>query len=165
MKDKILIKSPKYGEFNVLVDEEDYEILSKYNWHIRRCYSQNHECYYAGSHINKKLVLMHRFLMGEPKGMVVDHINHDKLDNRKENLRVCTFSDNRKNNNSYKNNTSGYKGVLWYDYCKTPKWMAYIMVDNKQINLGYFDELEDAIRARNEAELSYFGDFANMPNE
>lgn len=104
-----------------------------------------------------KEILIHRFIMNCPKGKVVDHINHDRLDNRKSNLRICTQADNMKNQKKSKKNTSGYKGVCWAS--REKRWIAYIKVDGKNITLGYFKNKEDAINARLKAEEKYYSEF------
>jgi hypothetical protein len=84
-----------------------------------------------------------------------DHINRNGLDNRKNNLRVCTHQENTTNRSLMSKNTSGFVGVSW---CKaTNNWRAQIMVDYKGIHLGCFDSKEDAIKARLNAELKYYG--------
>jgi len=90
--------------------------------------------------------------------MVVDHINHDTSDNRKENLRICTSAQNAKNKSTPKNNTSGITGVRWVE--KRGKWHSYIRVNYKRINLGYYTDFEDAVAARKQAEDLYFGDYS-----
>ena len=97
---------------------------------------------------------MHRVVMNTPKGMDTDHINGDKLDNRKCNLRVCTRSQNKVSGSlNRKDNKSGTKGVH-YDKSRG-KWMAFLRAHGKFRNLGRFNHKEDAIIARKEAELEY----------
>lgn len=108
----------------------------------------------------RKTILLHRFITKCPKGKVVDHINHDTLDNRKLNLRICSQRENLMNKSSHKNSTSIYLGV---SYCKSRKlWAAGIKTKDSHINLGRFKSEADAARAYNEAALKYFGEFANI---
>lgn len=101
---------------------------------------------------------LHRLIMGEPKGMLVDHINGDRLDNRKRNLRVCNHQQNVYNSKS--KNLCGYKGVTKnYDH---PIWYANIYVDGKQVNLGKFSTPEDAARAYNTAVKKYRPEFGYL---
>ena len=93
----------------------------------------------------------------DPLEKEVDHINRNRLDNRIENLRLVTSSQNLMNSGSYKNNTSGFKGVYWDKIKKN--WRTLIIVNGKRIQLGSFINKEDAIKARKEAEIKYFGDF------
>lgn len=88
----------------------------------------------------------------------VDHINGDPLDNRKENLRVCTRSQNMCNTKINSNNKSGVKGVYWSK--DRLKWCVQISIDNKTIPLGRFDNFEEAVKTRLEAEEKYHGEFA-----
>ena len=100
---------------------------------------------------------LHRFIMEPPKDMEVDHINHNKLDNRKSNLRIVTRSQNNMNHKLCSRNTSGYKGVSYLK--KNKVWETYIQVNGEMLKLGYFKKLQDAISARREAEIKYFGEF------
>jgi len=101
---------------------------------------------------------LHRFIMNSPKGKVIDHINGDKLDNRKQNLRIYTIKQNIINSKISKNNTSGYTGVSFRKNRNV--YRANIMVNRKQIYLGSFERIEDAVLARKKAEEKYFGEFA-----
>ena len=106
------------------------------------------------------MVRFHRFILGELcSNMVVDHINHNTLDNRKENLRICTQHQNTMNCSLSINNKSGCAGVSFSS--KLNKWRSYIMVNRKQIHLGCFENIEDAISIRKEAEERYFGEYKN----
>ena len=98
-------------------------------------------------------IYMHRLINKPSVGFEIDHINRNKLDNRKENLRIVTRSQNQMNRVIQKNNTSGYKGITWNQ--KRKKWQAQIMVNYKCIILGCFVEIKYAIIARKKAELIY----------
>jgi hypothetical protein len=139
-----------------IVDDEDYEWLSQWKW---LC---THKGYAARcvriKNGNPITVYMHREIIGPPDGMFTDHINHDKLDNRRENLRVCTMSQNNANIPKRKNNSSGRKGVYWREDAK--KWIAQISPGGTRINLGYFSDINDASCAYKNAAEKYFGDFA-----
>ena len=107
---------------------------------------------------------MHRFVMDYyDKDMVVDHINRNKLDNRKANLRTSTRRENTINKSVQSNNTSNIPGVSWRK--DRNKWRAYITVNGKQISLGMFKDKEEAVKARKEGEREYFGEFAPINNE
>jgi len=94
------------------------------------------------------------------KGEYVDHIDRNGLNNRRENLRLCSFSQNLMNQKRYKNNTTGYKGVSFYK--ALGKFMAYINFQNKRIHLGYFDTALEAYAAYCEAAKKYHGEFARL---
>lgn len=93
------------------------------------------------------------------RGMVIDHINHNGLDNRKCNLRICTNQENICNCEIPKNNKSGCKGVYWAK--DKQKWTVQVTINNKTKYIGSYENLEDAIKARQEASKKYYGDFAN----
>lgn len=135
------------------VDDEDFEWLSQWKWY----YNQG----YAVRKTSPK-ILMHREIVNAPDGKQVDHINRNGLDNRKNNLRICTLQENRRNKKLYKNNKSGHRGVWFFKHktCNYQKWMAYITHKGKRIFLGHFDNKEDAIKVRLKAEKKYFGEFA-----
>lgn len=140
-----------------LVDNEDYEKLSQYNWGL------NSFGYVArlGKVDGKwKMILMHRIIMDTPKGMVTDHINGNKVDNRKKNLRVCTHQENCRNSTKHrKTNKSGYHGVSAYG---KKKWQANIRGDGGVIRLGTFLNKIDAAKAYDEAAKKYHKDFATL---
>jgi len=101
------------------------------------------------------LYKLHRFILNNPEGLI-DHINHDPLDNRLSNLRVCSASVNLFNKEPSKVNKSGIIGVH-FDKSRQ-KWMAYITKDLKRKHLGRFATKEEAIEARRAGELKYFGE-------
>lgn len=107
---------------------------------------------------------MHRIIMeivlgrALVKGEYVDHINHNGLDNRRDNLRLASAAQNMQNSRLRSDNTSGYKGVVWV--ISRRKWRAEIYVDKRSKCLGYFQNAIDAAKAYNDAALKYFGEFA-----
>ena len=108
-------------------------------------------------------IRLHRLIMDCPDDMVVDHINHNSLDNRKFNLRVCTLQQNNKNQKKKSNNKSGVIGISW-DKSRR-KWCAQIMYNRKHIHLGRFKTKEEAIQARKQAEIEYFGEYRNQDED
>lgn len=133
-----------------IVDDENFEELSQSKWH---CDKQGYAV--RGDH-----EYMHRIIMNAPKGMTVDHINGDKLDNRRENLRLCEHAENMRNMKKHKDNKSGYKGVSWNKYHK--RWVATIGFNYEHIRIGFFDNIHDAARAYNERAKELFGEFASI---
>lgn len=135
-----------------IIDLEDVEKIKNYKWSLKNGYA-----------FNTEVGLLHRFLNEYPNDMVIDHINLNKLDNRRSNLRICTYSQNNMNTKIKSSNTSGTKGVWWN--AKREKWIAEIMIDNKKYYLGEFINKEEAIKTRKEAEIKYFGEFRNKESE
>lgn len=143
----------KRGGF-ALVDDEDFEKLNKWKWH------KNIRGYVVG-YVNRKKIFLHRFIVEVPKGLFIDHINHDPLDNRKENLRICTGRQNSYNQKPIrKNNKSGFKGVFWKENHK--KWYAVIGIDNTKKYLGFFDDKVKAAKAYDNAAKKLHGKFASL---
>ena len=151
---KLRINSKKYGLLEILLDDEDYDRLENdfpnMNWAI----TKNRNKLYAEKRVNKKNVYLHRYIMNCPKGKYVDHINHNTLDNRKENLRITNNADNLRNGQLRLNNTTGINGV-YYDKTRK-KYVAKIKVNYKTINLGRYNTLEEATQKRKEAEVKYW---------
>lgn len=148
------------GKF-ALVDDEDFEFLSQWKWQYSNTgYACRNE-YIKGSgrkHQKGKLFIMHRVINKTPIGWQTDHINRNRLDNRKINLRTVNQSINEINKGISKRNTSGYKGIWW---AKTRnKWHVELMINGKKISLGSFKDIKDAIKIRKEAEKTYFGEYS-----
>lgn len=136
----------KNKSFKVLVDEEDYHKHVKGNfWYLS---AQG----YAFTREGKGIESLHRKVMSADVGDVVDHISGEVYDNTKKNLRIVTSKDNNKNCSINKNNKSGYTGVIKES---NGRYRASITVDYVSIHLGVFDVLEDAVRAREKAEVTY----------
>lgn len=140
-----------------LVDDEDYEMLIKYKWHL----SINK---YASTNIKInnewKQKSMHRLIMKEPIGLQIDHINHDGLNNQKNNLRIVINSQNQMNKQKRENCSSKFKGVYWHKGIK--KWTSSICVNKKRSHLGYFKNEEEAAIAYNKKANEFFGEYAYL---
>ncbi len=129
-----------------IIDLDDVEKVKNIKWWKNK-----------RGYVNSKNIMLHKFIMNCPKDKVVDHINHNPLDNRKCNLRICTQGENRFNSNIRKDNTTGYIGIVFIK--KTNKYRARITKNGVTYNLGHYNSLEEAIKARKEAEEKYFGEF------
>ena len=146
-----------------IVDDEDYDrvmeaISSRAKWYAHRVPTSKK--YYAMN--GGRDILIHRVVMNAPKGMDVDHINGDPLDNRKENLRICTRSENCRNRKVRSNSRSGYKGV---EIKSSGRFQAYIGNPNmksRHIKLGTYDTPEEAARAYDKKAIQLHGEFANL---
>lgn len=138
-----------------LVDDVDYDALSVYVWRLSPYGYAVRRVSYGDRESD---VRMHRQILGllENKSAIVDHIDGNRLDNRRTNLRVCTQTENSRNRRRHTNNTSGYKGVS-----KRPSgsYRAQIKVDGKKIHLGTFASAEEAHKAYCNAARKYHGEF------
>lgn len=138
-----------------LVDDEDFARLSQFRWHNQCGYAARNEKTERG----RRTIFMHRLVVSVPKGMETDHINGNRADNRKCNLRICTHRQNIANYTALNSkNKSGYKGVYWDEEVR--KWRACIRPDNIAKHLGYFSSPEEAARAYDNAAKNVFGEFA-----
>jgi hypothetical protein len=152
----------KIKEFDVIIDDDDFEIVSKNTWTPMRARQKAGQVYFRRVQVidgrNVDLYL-HRVIMGIPKGLVIDHINRNTLDCRKSNLRAVGQSENCQNQKLKKNNTTGFKGVT-FDR-KNEKFRAQIMKNRKQIVIGRFNTAEEAHEAYKKKALELYGDLAS----
>ena len=153
---EILVESEKYGSQVILLDDEDYPLVEEYDWFIKK----GRNTFYAETKNEYWLsVKMHRLLFGYPdKTIEIDHINHNGLDNRRENLRLCSSKENNWNQEKHMNAASTYKGV----FADKKKWRAQIQRDGTSYRLGSYDNEIHAALAYNEAAKKYFGEFATL---
>lgn len=142
---KIKITSPTYGVHYVLVDKEDMKLFDKAKLYL------SHSGQFLYVRVNPTKIFLHRLLTGSPKGMVIDHANRNTLDNRKSNLKPCTIQENLRNQKR-PNNKTGTNGVS----INGDKYEASITTGYKKKYLGIFKKLEDAIKARKDAEKLYW---------
>ena len=154
---------------NIVILDDDWQAkLKKYmaipyfQFPVEICVHKNG---YAIFKYNYEIISVHRAMMNCYGPVEVDHINNNKLDNRVENLRLCTRHENMRNLPLSKNNTSGYKGVLVRKGKKKTAYDASITVNGKCIRLGSYDTAEDAARAYDEAAVKHHGLFAKTNKE
>ncbi len=140
-----------------LVDDEDFDFLEQFKWWAK--FKSN--TIYVETRIEGKLIKLHSLLLNNPAGsaFVVDHINHNGLDNQRHNLRLATHAQNMANSQS-NTNTSGFRGVMWRK--DTKKWAAGLCCKGVKYHLGYFETKEAAARAYNVAAIAHFGEFAKL---
>jgi hypothetical protein len=139
-----------------LVDDEDYEELSKHKWSA--CWHPHARTFYAARHSGKTTMPMHCQIMGERRGQKIDHIDHNGLNNQRYNLRACTNGQNIANSRKHRDGYSRYKGV-----CKDwdgKGWRAQITVNGIKRHLGRFMDEESAARVYDQALREAWGDFA-----
>ena len=146
-----------------LVDDTDYNELSQYKW----CAQKTQGNFYAtrkSPRINGKQssISMHRQILQLEKGdkREADHKDHNTLDNRRANIRICTHQQNQKNQKRQLNTTSNFKGVCWYKLTK--KWLARIMINGERKCLGYFRIEKEAALAYDVAAKKYHREFAYL---
>lgn len=144
-----------------IVDDADFEWLNQWKWcYVSSGYAMRRQ-YLGGGRDNEKAeyILMHRLIIGANKKQTVDHINRDKLDCRRTNLRICTRQQNQCNSTLLRtNNTSGYRGVYWYKPYK--KWMVSVSHKGTPHFGGYHDNPLNAAKAYNTMAVKLHGGFA-----
>jgi hypothetical protein len=147
------------GKF-AIVDAEDYNCLSRHKW----CAARSKDTFYAHRGSNRRLISMHRAIMRAPKGLMCDHRNHNGLDNRKSNLRLCTSAQNQYNKRPKKGCSSKYKGLTLREDRR--RWRAKICFNRKRIHLGDFADQIKAALTYDDKAIELFGEFAylNFPD-
>jgi hypothetical protein len=142
------------GKFTI-VDDECFELLNKFNWHIDSHGYAARNGYVRG---RRTKILMHRVLLNIPKHLAVDHINGDRADNRKCNLRICDNRENQGNRRKRQHASSAYKGVSWHS--SSQKWQVRISDNKKRTHVGVYNSETEAALAYNNVAVKVFGEFA-----
>ena len=140
----------------VLVSTTDVPKIKNYTW----CHNQGYALTKQKNGNKYETIMMHRLIMNAPNDMLVDHINHDTLDNRRGNLRLASQMQNQMNQKMRIDNKSGVKGVSWNK--SASKWTVYIRVNTERIYLGCFKNINDAKEARIQGEIKYFKKYRYM---
>ena len=152
----------------VLLDPDDYERIAHYTWNLITDGNNKYAVRFVeGSRTRShKTISMHREIFSSPKGLCVDHINGNGLDNRKENLRLASKMQNCWNRKKMRGNcTSRFKGVWWNK--KSKKWESSVFCDGKSHYLGFFNDEEAAARAYDAKARELYGEYArpNFPDD
>lgn len=139
----------------ILIDASDISTCQQYRWHVE--YSKKREVVYGAASIKGRTIRIHRLLLNPQENMQVDHINHNGLDNRRCNLRICNNRDNNCNKNfaMAKRASKLSTGIRILN----GRYYARIMVHKKEIALGGYNSLHEAVEARRKAEKEYFGEY------
>lgn len=150
------IRSPKHGVFTVFVDDEDYDRVQQAGpWCIKAPWKGSGTHYVRrhvpGSGYKGRKEGLHNFILGGVKG--VDHVNGNGLDNRRANLRAVTQSQNSQNLKLRSDNSSGHRGVSWNKLRN--KWYAYTRREGIMKGLGFYDDLDEAVRAAKRGRAKY----------
>ena len=147
------------GKF-AIVDDEDFDILEKHKWSYRKMGN----CEYAETRIRvngkQQTIMMHRMILDFPKNKFVDHVDMNGLNNQRSNIRVCNRSQNGMNRKVFKNNKSGFKGVMKDK--ERGLWKSRIYFNKVAIFLGRFSDIVEAAKAYDAAAKRLFGDFARL---
>jgi len=145
-----------------IVDSADADVVAARSWYAVAC--DGNGVFYAArnewSDSSQHRVLMHRQIMRAGRGLVVDHVDRDGLNNRRSNLRIATQAQNSRNRRRHRNNTSGFKGVSFHR--REKKWYAHIHHQGKKLFLGYFVSAEAAHAAYCDAAARLHGEFARF---
>lgn len=155
-----------HGKFTE-IDDEDWEKVKDFKWYAQKEKSGFNKFYATTGILKEKnerkyysTMQMQRFLLNPQKGMICDHIDGNPLNNKRNNLRICTIAQNAHNIKWNKRNKSGYKGVLWDKNRK--KWMCQIVVKKIPLKMGRFKNIGEAALAYNTAAKQYYGEFASL---
>ena len=131
----------------ITISSLDIPKVMQITWHI-------HKSGYVQGRLANKIIKLHRYIMDCPQDLFVDHIDRDKLNNTRNNLRICTRKINNQNKGVYKNNHAESKGVSFIP--RLNKWRARVYIEGKEIHLGVYDTKDEAISQRILAEKTYY---------
>jgi hypothetical protein len=160
---KFLVETQEHGDFEILVDTEDYDRIKNYRWGLS--FGEKRNSCYIKSHYKEngkyKYFSLHRFILDlKDSKILCDHINRNAHDNRKQNLRKCTPSESTRNTSAFRKKAINFKGLSQYK--ETNTWQVRIQCDGKRILLGYFKDPIEGAKAYNKKAKELFGEFAYL---
>lgn len=146
-----------YKNIEFYFDIVDYEKIKLYSWNVG-------DEDYVSAEVNDEIIKLSRYILDiYDENIIVDHIDGNPRNNRRNNLRQCTKQENSFNRKVHKNSITGITGVAWHS--RQNMWQARIGYNYERIHLGYYDKFEDAVLARLEAEYKYFGEYRSNRND
>lgn len=160
----LLIHSKVFGTKKVLLDNEDFERVNKYTWHVNMQMVGKRVKFYVNRYVRVgdkcKEARLHRFIMKAPRSKVVDHRDANPLNNQKYNLRICTIAQNTQSvvYNGISSSFSGYRGV----FKAKKRWRVRLSANGKRRHIGMYKNIIDAAKAYNKAAIAYHGEFARL---
>lgn len=156
----IFLKRRDGSLVETIIDTNDLNVMESFPFTWYSYWSTGTKSYYAVGNIKtekgkQRTIRLHRWIMNPESGYMVDHINHNTLDNRKENLRIVTNAENQQNREGKRrdNNSSKYRGVSWNK--RECKWKAHMKLNGKYVHLGTFDNEEEAYQASLKARTEF----------
>ncbi len=161
--ESVPIRGKNAQGMSFVVDDEDFENVSSIPWRLSKYGYVYHRKYIGSAGQNKwryKWVTLHNYILGQPIKGMIDHIDGDKLNNSRANLRISTRQQNTWNSKKSKTNTSGYVGVVWC--ATTNRWRATIYQDGQHIDLGRFDTPQEAGFVYDQFALQLRGEYARL---
>jgi hypothetical protein len=142
-----------------LVDDEDYDYLAQWCWRLN---SHGYAIRSFKLEGRTRYLNMHRIILDAQRGQFVDHIDHNRLNNRRANLRFVTAQENQRHRRTFSNNSTGYKGVSFMHN----QWHVRLGLDGQMVHLGFFDDLQVAAQVYDAVARRVFGEFTipNLPD-
>jgi hypothetical protein len=166
---KLIIESKTYGRHEVLLDDEDYEWVSKHKWSLQKDHTRKREAFYVVRNVKQpdgkqKRITLHREIMKTPKGLLTDHLNGNGLDNRRANLRVCTNRENQINRRGHIDRAFKYIGIQKDKRALKKPWRPNVLVSDSSkksgqrcVSQGYYATEEEAAYQRDLCMVKYHG--------